>query len=237
MDKGASFFAKERVKRLLVPLIFGILVIVPPQVYLERYAPMTFRGSFFEFLPLSILEIALDPKGIGRRDFGGWNLFIYFVLLLLGFIIATDRRNRDTIEKSRYISLTVVLITYLMLLFMDGRVGYILFGFVRGLNSWSCIIALLGFGSRNLNFSNNFLKYANEALMPFYILHQTVIIIVGYFIVIKSPLGDVFKYFAVFIVSFMIIMALYHFVVRKYNVLRFLFGTKAKPRVHILKTI
>jgi len=41
----------ERFKRLVVPLIFGIFVIVPPQVYLERFSQGPFNGSFFGFLP------------------------------------------------------------------------------------------------------------------------------------------------------------------------------------------
>lgn len=39
--------ARERVVRLLVPLIFAILVIVPPQVWLERLAHNQFNGSYF----------------------------------------------------------------------------------------------------------------------------------------------------------------------------------------------
>jgi fucose 4-O-acetylase-like acetyltransferase len=35
-------FAKERVKRLFIPLVFGMAVIIPPQVYIERI----FRGQF-----------------------------------------------------------------------------------------------------------------------------------------------------------------------------------------------
>jgi peptidoglycan/LPS O-acetylase OafA/YrhL len=41
----------ERFKRLVVPLIFGTFVIVPPQVYLERFSQGQFNGSFFRFLP------------------------------------------------------------------------------------------------------------------------------------------------------------------------------------------
>ena len=51
-------YASERFKRLFLPLLFGILVIVPPQVYIERISswmttrlsPINFEGSFFQFL-------------------------------------------------------------------------------------------------------------------------------------------------------------------------------------------
>ncbi|HYC65944.1 MAG TPA: acyltransferase family protein [Reyranellaceae bacterium] len=42
--------ARERVLRLLVPLVFGILVIVPPQIWLERLAHGQFNGSYLAFL-------------------------------------------------------------------------------------------------------------------------------------------------------------------------------------------
>lgn len=44
-------FVKDRLKRLLLPLVFGMLVLVPPQVYLERLYRGQFTGSFFEWLP------------------------------------------------------------------------------------------------------------------------------------------------------------------------------------------
>ena len=44
-------FVRDRLQRLLLPLGFGMLVIVPPQVYLERRQRGQFDGSFLEFLP------------------------------------------------------------------------------------------------------------------------------------------------------------------------------------------
>ena len=42
----------SRVKRLLVPLLFGIFVIIAPlQVYLERISHKQFEGSFWSFYP------------------------------------------------------------------------------------------------------------------------------------------------------------------------------------------
>jgi len=42
---------RERFSRLLIPLIFGMLAIVPPQVYLERVQHKQFSGSYLDFLP------------------------------------------------------------------------------------------------------------------------------------------------------------------------------------------
>jgi len=48
---GAARFLLERGLRLLVPLAFGILVLAPPQIYLERLTRSEFQGGFFQFLP------------------------------------------------------------------------------------------------------------------------------------------------------------------------------------------
>ena len=49
---GVKQFLLNRVWRLLVPLPFGILVLAPPQIYLDRLTHGEFQGSFLEFLPL-----------------------------------------------------------------------------------------------------------------------------------------------------------------------------------------
>jgi glucan biosynthesis protein C len=42
---------RERFQRLAIPLAFGMLVIVPPQVYFERLQHGQFHGSYVDFLP------------------------------------------------------------------------------------------------------------------------------------------------------------------------------------------
>jgi len=69
------------------------------------------------------------------------------------------------------------------------------------------------------------LDYTNEAVLPFYILHQTVILAVGYF-VLQWAIPDVLEWAVVVVISFAIIMALYECLVRRFNLMRFLFGMK-----------
>jgi hypothetical protein len=82
---------------------------------------------------------------------------------------------------------------------------------------------------QRLTFSTPFLKYANEAVLPFYILHQTVLLIVGYF-VIRWDIPDLAKWLLIVLISFAIIMGLYERLVRRNNTLRFLFGMKSLSR-------
>lgn len=99
---------------------------------------------------------------------------------------------------------------------------------VEAVNTWSFLVAIIGLGIRFLTRSESFLTYANEAVLPFYILHQTVIISVGYF-VIPTNVGVGIKYLTISASSFLIIMALYE-LVRRINVLRLLFGMRAIRR-------
>ena len=49
--RGNGEYVRERIVRVLVPLVIGTLTLVPPQVYLERRLRGQFRGSFIEFYP------------------------------------------------------------------------------------------------------------------------------------------------------------------------------------------
>ena len=104
-----------------------------------------------------------------------------------------------------------------------------------GLWSWSWVLAILGFGTKHLNFNRPFLSYANEAVLPFYILHHPVLLSVGYFIV-RWAIPDAVKFVAIDVISFVIIMVLYEFVVRRFNAIRFLFGVKLLVRTPVAHT-
>jgi surface polysaccharide O-acyltransferase-like enzyme len=58
-SRSTGAFLRERAARLLLPLAFGMLVLVPPQLWVERItpeaplrqSPIDFAGGYFEFLP------------------------------------------------------------------------------------------------------------------------------------------------------------------------------------------
>jgi glucans biosynthesis protein C len=76
-----------------------------------------------------------------------------------------------------------------------------------------------------LNFNNNALSYGNEAVLPFYILHETIILCIGWF-VIPLNMGILPKYLIIAVTSFVLIMALYELFVRRFSVVRFCFGMR-----------
>ena len=69
-------------RRLLLPLVFGILVIVPPQVYLERHCTGQFAGSFLRMAAAGLRR--LYPTATSSWNhlwFVGYVLILTFVLL------------------------------------------------------------------------------------------------------------------------------------------------------------
>ena len=60
---------------------------------------------------------------------------------------------------------------------------------------------------------------------PVYILHQFFIVVPGYFLIMLSVSIPI-KYSALLATSVLSTMAIYHFIVRRYTVIRFVFGMK-----------
>ncbi len=79
-----ELYAKDRIVRLVIPLLLGMVTHVSIQVYLERISKEQFTGSFFEFYPQYFN---------GLYGFGGnfaWTGFhLWFLLLLFFFTIIT----------------------------------------------------------------------------------------------------------------------------------------------------
>lgn len=193
----------------------------------------SYFSPFLFIIAIFLVEwlVSLFPESIGRKDFGGWSLLTYLVFFISGYILATDLRYREAIQKVRYVALAISVMTVFMgyLLIVKWRLAdsnlFVLL--LRAANSWSWFLTFLGFTGLNLNVSNLFLKYANEAVLPFYILHQSVIVVIGYFI--RDWHVTVFpKYLFLLAASLIVIMGLYEFVIRRIRILRFLFGMKAK---------
>ncbi len=296
-------YAAERLKRLLLPFLFGILVIVPPQAYLARFQQSGYNQSYFQFLSsyfdirgdltgytglftpahlwfilflfvfaLVALPFLLSLKHEGGKqwisrvaaltgkpggwlwfilpllvagalpDIGGKNPFVYITLFFYGYILMADDRFRVVLDRSRWLALALSLITLagLIVLGMANLPtpkyswGDILSFLLRTSNTWSWMAVLLGFGQRYLNRTNPFLKNASEGSYPFYILHQTIIVMIGYFVV-QLTAGIAVKYILIAAASFVVTTLLYDLLVRRTNLTRFLFGMKPLPKTRVPK--
>jgi glucans biosynthesis protein C len=289
-------YANERTHRLLVPLLFGLAVIVPPQAYLARLAlgrHLSYPGFYADFwrirgdmngytglwtpahlwfvlylfvfsliaLPLFastrrraadrpgprrwpvwsllVFPFALDlTNGLGED--GPPNPFSYLLLFVAGFVLVSDERVQRVIERVWPWFLAAAIVTMAIALrvwssgadgrWADGSWQSTTFDFVQAANTWLWVLGLIGAAGRLLRFENRLLRYANEAAYPVYVLHQTVIVAVGYF-VIRWDLGIAAKYATVLLVSVAITLLLYEVAVKRTRVTRFLFGLKPKARV------
>jgi surface polysaccharide O-acyltransferase-like enzyme len=67
--------------------------------------------------------------------------------------------------------------------------------------------------------------YANDAVLPFYVLHETVIVVVAY-AVLSWPIGGGLQYCLIAVASLAATLLLYDLGVRRHPVTRFLFGLK-----------
>ena len=70
-------YIKERFLRLIVPLVFGIIIIVPPQTFYERIQKSGFSGNYFDFY--SHLFNGFYPKG-NLQWCHLWFLFYLFII-------------------------------------------------------------------------------------------------------------------------------------------------------------
>jgi glucans biosynthesis protein C len=86
-------------------------------------------------------------------------------------------------------------------------------------------ISILGLASKHLDFDSRFLRRANEAVLPFYVLHQTVIVVIA-FQLIGWNVGVSARFPALVMASLSVILAVYSWAVRPWNVMRFLFGLR-----------
>jgi len=156
--------------------------------------------------------------------------------LILGYLLASSSQFWNNCEHYRKISLSFAVITSTILFInyylpnalpkkegMDAQVYFLL----DALQIWSIILTIIGFAKKYLNNSSNILQYLNQAVFPFFIIHQTMIVAIGYWIV-QLKVSIFTKYLLLSICSSIIIYTLYEYVIRRIKLTRFLYGMKSQ---------
>lgn len=77
----APAFMRQRSVRLLVPLLFGMLVIVPPQPYFEVVEKVAYQGAYLDFMQLYLTSYGGFCRGDDCLDMPTWN-HLWFVAYL-----------------------------------------------------------------------------------------------------------------------------------------------------------
>ncbi|MBL3659023.1 acyltransferase family protein [Fulvivirga sediminis] len=289
-------FAWERITRLLIPLVFGMLFIIPPQVFIERIAKQQFDGTYLNFwlneaftgaypdgniswhhlwflpylllfslvliplfsylknnpdnklistlrklvanpltiytlaVPLFITEYLLKPYFPMNHALVGdyYTIAHYIIIFLYGFLFITVQEQFwDTIRRYIIYNMIIGVVCFSTLVLIPENTSSAIESFVLVMNALSWILALLGFSARYLNVNSPLLKYCNQAVYPFYILHQTVMLILAY-VVMDKNWGLISKASLMMIGTFTITWIIYELIIRRIRFLQPLFGVKRK---------
>lgn len=200
---------------------------------------------FLWALPLGVLLILTDPFGILRPELPEdlIRLIVFPPSLVFGFLVFSDGHIQQAIIGQRRTALALAVGLIISMPVFSGLLGvdpslpiYALVMTLASLLSWTTLVAILGYGMRYLTADHRLLSYANEAVLPFYVLHQPVILMVGYFVV-PLALSILAKYLIIASLAFGITLLLYEFGVRPWNPVRRALGLKprkaASPRVEL----
>lgn len=295
-------FRRERLLRLYVPLAFGMLVIVPPQVYLERvtqgldmgYGQWLIQEAFSRgvypegniswhhlwFLPyLLVYSLLLAPVFVRirnhpdgkflnawrrRLDKQPWSLlwlviplFLYesllepffnithnliwdwfnftssMTLFFYGFFLISIKEDFwVAVDKLKHKTLVLGVVTFSGLLirwlfFEDSIVVHFSEAALKTINLWAWILTIFGYAAHFLNKGSDLLAYCNRAVYPFYILHQTITIMLGFYLMnLDWPFWP--KFLAMVMGTFGGSWLIYEFVIRRVRWLHPLFGLKGR---------
>jgi len=302
--RSGNEYIKERFKRLIIPFIFGVLALIPPQSYLGLLNHSDYSQSFFAWFPsffqlntedldgfflgghtwghlwfifhLFIYSLAVLPLFLYfNRESGqiwirqlagmltnplvlfvlfplllvlfskfpqiaGGNPLFYITFFIIGFILMSDSLLMEKIDSSRLILLILGIFPLTAFIILDGTQSWpsnmpewafnVTGEYRNAFVPWFFILALMAYGRRLLNFSNRFLRYFAEGAYPIYILHNTIIVIIAFFVV-QWDISVVTKYIVILLMAFITTITTFDIFVKRTKTSRFLFGMKIIPKI------
>lgn len=116
-----------------------------------------------------------------------------FMIFLVGFLVAKDTGFWNTVGRVWKFAPLLAIAAWLVLHYghdIDHRARQFLpdtavrlsFNYVATMYAWACILTLLGFGQRFLNHESRLLRYLTGAIFCYYVLHQTITVVAGYYL-------------------------------------------------------
>ncbi|MGV3573491.1 MAG: acyltransferase family protein [Ramlibacter sp.] len=152
----------------------------------ERF--LALRGArlvLLPLLPLAAASLLLWPHFPPTRDLlhDGWLHAVYFTLFLYGYLVGVEGGWWAEVTRLRWRLLGLALAgagLYLLLraLLGPGLVARLAADFY----AWTTLLATLGWAHHKLNRPWRWLPWANEAVYPWYVLHQTLIIVLVFWL-------------------------------------------------------
>lgn len=186
-------------------------------------------------LPLALASIALQPHFQETGDLiNDWYRHaIYFSVFLYGYWLGNDAGLWRELVRLRRIALGLALALFGVYVAMIARLPddipawlqYTIWS-VRSAYIWTALCAILGWTHHLLNRPMRWLPWATEAVYPWYLLHQSLIVLIAYWI-LPMKFGPVAEP-AIVLTGTVAGCFVLHEVIRRVTWLRPLFGLKAR---------
>lgn len=178
-------FVIQRIGKLLIPFISGMIFLV-----------------LFLFIPIWLMYYL--------GNFGGFSLGKSLALYLIGYYVLSNDLMIEKLERNLKWLITLCAIGTIVSVTMYDRFSYYGDLWVNFIG-WITILVLLATGKKFLNTRTVFTEYFNQASYPIYILHQSILVALAYYIVQISDILFV-QIFGICIGSFLLTVAAYHLI-------------------------
>ena len=225
----------------LIYLLFYTILFLLMRPLLDRLIKFAINANvtpvFYLFalaLTITLIEAFLEPiYPITHALIDDWyNHARYFILFLSGYFVAKSHTLYSAIiNHLRHWVCLAIPMTLVSLaihkadIFIVSTAYEKLFAtFCLVFGALCCLFTSVALCGRYLKRSNRTLVYLNEAVLPWYILHQTVTIVFA-MLLSDFKLGGTIEPLAVIIATFCVCAFIYE-VIRRFTVTRFLFGMK-----------
>ena len=187
-------------------------------------------------LPFMIYHFWLKPIYPSTHALvGDWaDHQLYIMIFLFGFLLAKDVsfwRVVDRVFKPALIGVLLIGFTACLVWQFDIKNSpfYVIEFFSerarKTLYAWLSILVLLGGAQKWLNRPSRILTYMTEAIFPWYILHQTIIIMAGYWLT-RQGLSVSIEFLLVCLATFAGCAIGHEFFIKRWTWIRPLFGLK-----------
>jgi peptidoglycan/LPS O-acetylase OafA/YrhL len=162
---------------------------------------------------------------------------VSFSAFLLGFGLAKSEVLRERLTAARWPALAVAIMafagwaTFVWIYRGDTPIPSpelkLVMRFVQPAQAWCAIVAILGFGAKHLNRDAPALLYLTLGVFPFYLVHQTLIVVMAHHLA-KLALPQPLEALILIVLTFAGCFATYE-ITRRIPGVRMLFGLKGQP--------